>query len=68
LLELKSAIVRRGMEFRQFAAAMEWSPSYLSHVLAGRKRPSDDMWPRAAEILRFAEEELRPPREELPAA
>ncbi len=62
MLDLKAAIVRRDMEFRAFAAEMGWSPSYLSHVLAGRKAMPDDAWTKAARILDCAEAELRPGR------
>jgi len=68
LLDLKAAIVRRGMEFRAFATAMGWSPSYLSHVLAGRKGMPDSAWSRAAEILDVSESHIRPRQKERPAA
>jgi lambda repressor-like predicted transcriptional regulator len=60
LLDLKAEIVRHGVEFRAFAVAMGWSPSYLSHVLAGRKAMPTSAWPRAAGVLGVRVEDITP--------
>ena len=43
--------VQRGMSKKQLAAAMGFDPSYVSHVEAGRHRPTEDFARRAEAIL-----------------
>lgn len=44
--------VRREMSKKQLAAAMGFDPSYVSHIEAGRHRPTEDFARRAEAILR----------------
>ncbi len=57
---LKAAIYRRGLRQMQAAEAVGLTETSFSHVVTGRRPPSDDVRKRLAEILEVYEAELFP--------
>jgi len=51
VLELTRWRVERGLSKKQLAARMGFDPSYVSHVEAGRHRPTEDFARRAESVL-----------------